>query len=53
LGWFIDPDERLVLAFLPGQQPVELAGDNRLPIPEFLELNLTVTQLFGWLKAGR
>lgn len=53
LGWFIDPDERLVLAFLPGQQPVELAGDNRLPTPEFLELNLTVTQLFGWLKAGR
>lgn len=50
LGWFIDPDERSVLAFLPGQQPIELKRDNQLPMPEFLELELTVARLFGWLK---
>lgn len=52
LGWFIDPGERSVLAFLPEQQPIELTGDDRLPVPEFLELELTVSQVFGWLKAG-
>lgn len=53
LGWFVDPDERSVLAFLPDRQPIELTGDDRLPVPEFLELDLTVAQVFGWLKAGR
>lgn len=50
LGWLIDPDERLVLVFLPGQQPIEMTGDEVLPVPEFLPLNLTVTQVFAWLK---
>ncbi|MBW4647845.1 MAG: Uma2 family endonuclease [Kastovskya adunca ATA6-11-RM4] len=53
LGWFIDPDERSVLVFLPDQQPLELSGEDRLPVPEFLELDLTVAQVFGWLKAGK
>lgn len=52
LGWFIDPSERSVLAFFPRQQPVELTGEDRLPVPEFLELPLTVTQVFDWLKPG-
>lgn len=52
LGWFIDPQERLVLAFLPNQQPVELTSTERLPVPNFLELELTVAQVFSWLKAG-
>ncbi|MFP5274565.1 Uma2 family endonuclease [Coleofasciculus sp.] len=53
LGWFIDPDERLILVFLPGQQPLEMTGDDLLQVPEFLDLNLTVTQVFAWLKAGK
>jgi Uma2 family endonuclease len=53
LGWFIDPEERLVLAFFPNRQPIELTGEDILPIPRFLELNLTVAQVFGWLKAGK
>lgn len=53
LGWFIDPEERSVLAFLPGQQPIELTDDDLLPVPEFLELDLTVAQVFGWLKSGK
>jgi hypothetical protein len=30
-----------------------MAGTDRLPVPEFLELDLTVEQVFGWLKAGK
>jgi Uma2 family endonuclease len=53
LGWLIDPDERIVLVFLPGQQPIEMTGDELLPIPEFMQLNLTVAQVFAWLKPGK
>lgn len=53
VGWFIDPGERLILVFLPEQQPLALTGDDRLPVPEFLRLELTVAQVFGWLKAGQ
>lgn len=53
LGWFVDPDERSVLAFLPEQQPTELTGDDRLPMPEFLKLDLTVADVFSWLKPGK
>lgn len=52
LGWLIDPDERLVLVFIPGQEPVELTGSNRLPTPKFLTLDLSVEQVFGWLKVS-
>lgn len=52
LGWFVDSEERSVLAFLPNQQPIELTEDDKLPVPEFLELSLSVAQVFGWLKAG-
>lgn len=50
LGWLIDPDERLILGFTPGQEPVEYTGSDCLPVPQFLTLNLTVDQVFGWLK---
>ena len=53
LGWLIDPDERLVLVFLLGQQPLEMTDSDTLPVPEFLQLQLTVAQVFGWLKAGK
>jgi Uma2 family endonuclease len=52
LGWLIDPEERFILAFIPGREPVELTGQDRLPVPSFLTLDLTVEQVFGWLKAG-
>lgn len=53
LGWFIDLDERAILAFFPGQQPIELTGDEQLPVLEIMELHLTVTQVFSWLKPGK
>lgn len=52
LGWLVDPDERLILAFIPGQEPVELIGNESLPMPKFIEMNLTVEQVFGWLKVA-
>ncbi|EAW35463.1 Uma2 family endonuclease [Lyngbya sp. PCC 8106] len=53
LGWLIDPTERFILVFQAEQQPVELMGENSLIIPDFLELNLTVNQVFDWLKPGK
>jgi Uma2 family endonuclease len=53
LGWLIDPEERLILAFIPGQEPMELTGDNILPMPDFLTLNLSVENVFEWLKVGQ
>lgn len=52
LGWFIAPSEKIAIAFQPGQQPIELTGKDLLPVPAFLDLQLTVEQMFGWLKAG-
>ena len=52
LGWLIDPEDRIILVFIPGQEPLELTGNDTLPIPEFLTLDLTVEQVFGWLKVG-
>lgn len=53
LGWLIDPDERVILVFLPGQEPLEITGDERLPTPDFLQLHLTATQIFTWLKPSK
>jgi Uma2 family endonuclease len=53
LGWFIDPGERAIIAFLPEQRPIELANDDRLPVPAFVDMNLTVAQIFDWLRTGK
>ncbi|MEH1844249.1 MAG: Uma2 family endonuclease [Nostoc sp.] len=52
LGWLIDPGDRSVLVYPPKQQP-ELLQESQeiLPIPDLVsDLQLTVGQLFGWLK---
>lgn len=52
LGWLIDPAERSVLVYPPKQQPelFDEPGDV-LPVPAFAsELQLTVEQMFSWLK---
>lgn len=55
LGWLIDPDERSVLVYPPGQQPELLQEPtDRLPVPDLVaDLQLTVGNLFGWLRLGR
>ena len=52
LGWFLDPDDRSILTFLPDQQPKLLQGRASLPVLPEIELVLTVDQVFGWLKMG-
>ena len=52
LGWLIDPEDRIILVFIPNREPVELTGNDALPVPEFLTLDLTVEQVFSWLKVG-
>lgn len=50
LGWLIDPDERVVLVYPPNQQPELLAQDDVLPVPDLVTLQLTVADLFSWLR---
>ncbi|MGK7901691.1 MAG: Uma2 family endonuclease, partial [Hormoscilla sp.] len=52
LGWFIDPDDLSILVFYPQQQPVLLHGNDPLPMLPEIELQLTVAQVFDWLKMG-
>jgi Uma2 family endonuclease len=53
LGWFIDPEDGSVLAFLPGRQPELMQGGDHLPVLEAISLELTVDQVFGWLLMGK
>lgn len=50
LGWLIDPADRSILVFRPGQQPELLLGSDRLSGLENIDLDLTVDSVFGWLK---
>jgi Uma2 family endonuclease len=54
LGWLIDPVEKSVLVFPPGQQPELLQeSSDSLPVPDLVsQLHLTVGDVFGWLKLG-
>jgi Uma2 family endonuclease len=52
LGWLLDPEEHLILGFMPGREPVEFTGGDSLPVPSFLSLELTVDRVFDWLKVG-
>lgn len=51
MGWLVDPTERLIMVFMPNQQPIVLLDDTwPLPTPHFISLDLSVEQIFGWLK---
>ncbi|NEO23605.1 Uma2 family endonuclease [Moorena sp. SIO4A5] len=50
LGWLIDPADRSILVFRPGQQPELLLGNNHPSVLEDINLELTVYRIFGWLK---
>jgi Uma2 family endonuclease len=52
MGWLIDPAERSVLVYRPGQ-PTEVFDhpEARLPVPDFAsDLSLTLEELFGWRR---
>ena len=52
LGWLIDPDERIVLIFLPNQLPITLEDPAaQLPVLSVLGgWQITIGELFGWLS---
>jgi Uma2 family endonuclease len=50
LGWLIDPSDRSILIFLPNQQPELLQGSAHLSVLGEIDLELTVSQVFSWLK---
>jgi Uma2 family endonuclease len=53
MGWLIDPDEKSVIAYPAGKQPIFFQEPELLPTPEFIgDFKLSVGELFGWLKPG-
>lgn len=51
LGWLIDPNEKLVMSFLPQQQPKTYQGNDILPTLNILpEFQLSVETIFSYLK---
>ena len=52
LGWLLNPEEESVLAVFPGQKIEIYEGDDKLPILENINLELTVKEIFGWLSFG-
>ena len=50
LGWLIDPADRSILVFRPELQPLLLRGSDRLPVLESIDLDITVAEIFSWLK---
>lgn len=59
MGWLLFPKERSLLIFQRDRQPIEINSEinaaQKLLVPNFLEidLNLTVDQVFGWLKVSK
>jgi Uma2 family endonuclease len=50
LSWLIDPEDRSVMVFQPQQQPELYRGRVRVTVLENIDLNLTIEQIFSWLK---
>ncbi len=50
LGWLIDPDTESILVLLSDRRLQLLKGNDRVPVLEGVELELTVDRLFSWLK---
>lgn len=54
LGWLIDPDEKAVICFQPSQLPeIKRQPEDSLPVPDFLDLRLSVGQVFSWLRLAK
>ncbi|PSB32357.1 Uma2 family endonuclease [Chlorogloea sp. CCALA 695] len=53
LGWLVDPDDRSILTFAAQQEPNIYRGG--VPIPTLPEVNLklTASQIFAWLKVNK
>ena len=54
MGWLVDPDEKSVIAYPNGKQPIFFQEpEHLLPTPEFIgDFQLSIGELFSWLKPG-
>jgi Uma2 family endonuclease len=54
LGWMLDPEDRSVLIYPVGEQPIFVENlDEVLRVPELVSgLQLTLGELWGWMKIG-
>jgi Uma2 family endonuclease len=52
LGWMLDPEDRSVLIYPAGEQPIFVENlDEVLRVPELVSgLELTLVELWGWMK---
>lgn len=53
LGWLLDADERSILVFQPDRLPDLLIGTDELPVLAGINLNLSVDEVFSWLRRRR
>ena len=55
LGWLIDPEEKIVIAFQANRLPISKEDPSDILItPTWIEnWQLTVVELFGWLSFGK
>jgi len=53
LGWLIDSEEKVIMLLSPDSRITLLRNSDRLPLPQGIPLNLTVEQVFAWLRASR
>ncbi len=49
LGWLIDSKEQVVLAFFSDRPLIVVNGDRLLPVLDDINLEITPSQIFGWL----
>ncbi|MDF5723459.1 MAG: Uma2 family endonuclease [Rhizonema sp. PD37] len=51
LGWFVEPNDKSVMVFQPGQLPEVKYNNDRLPVLDVLaDWQVQVADIFGWLK---
>lgn len=53
VGWLVDPDDLGVTVFQSQQMVAVLRGDALLPVPAIIPLEITVNDVFGWLRVGK
>jgi Uma2 family endonuclease len=50
LGWFLDPNDQSILVFRTNRQPKLYQDSEILPVLDPINLQLTPSQIFAWLK---
>ncbi|HEY9635677.1 MAG TPA: Uma2 family endonuclease [Coleofasciculaceae cyanobacterium] len=53
LGWLIDPTELVIMVLWPDTRITLLRSSDRLPVLQDIPLDLTVEQVFSWVRSSR